>query len=455
MAAPYFQMPLNFNADALALPSDQLHLGLQSSPPSSNSYIGSPANVGNLSHPSSMAGAQPQPQSQPPRTVSGGGSGGGNRKGTSAERRATHNAIERARRESLNGRFLQLAASLPAIADVRRPSKSLIVNKSLDFVHTSLSHEALYRKRLDSLRSENEALREQLNEFRKQAGLDPLPAPVVDELPLPLSEMGDKKRSGSLSGNAAGAGDLGEYDDDDGLNAGSSEGEASRTSPVVAASSNPGANGHGLPSGLTGFDHLQAAQLGQHQQHSNPMALATGLPGQGRASSTASTHSEEVGAAAQGSWNYASSSNGLGVTPSSSNFGGDFTFAATSNLLNGGGGSSSNAAGGQLSAPGFPHFAGLSQSSGSHDASTSIDPLVQPSSAPLDTYSALRGPQQTYGQYMAAFDHGHSGGQSQHPFLQHQHQQQHNLHHHNLNQQQHFFDPSPRQPTATFLTTAV
>lgn len=58
-------------------------------------------------------------------------------KASSAERRATHNAIERARRESLNGRFLELANALPTMANVKRPSKSVIVNKSLEWIYES------------------------------------------------------------------------------------------------------------------------------------------------------------------------------------------------------------------------------------------------------------------------------------------------------------------------------
>jgi len=45
------------------------------------------------------------PQNAAPRRRSTGG-GGGNRKGNPPERRAQHNAIERARRETLNARFL-------------------------------------------------------------------------------------------------------------------------------------------------------------------------------------------------------------------------------------------------------------------------------------------------------------------------------------------------------------
>jgi len=50
---------------------------------------------------------------------------------STAERRATHNAVERARRESLNGRFVDLAAALPNMATIKRPSKSTIVAKCM------------------------------------------------------------------------------------------------------------------------------------------------------------------------------------------------------------------------------------------------------------------------------------------------------------------------------------
>ncbi|KAI8804227.1 hypothetical protein BJ742DRAFT_456857 [Cladochytrium replicatum] len=50
------------------------------------------------------------------------------------EKRATHNAIERARRESLNDRFHKLAMSIPSLRQIRKPSKSLIVQKSLEHI---------------------------------------------------------------------------------------------------------------------------------------------------------------------------------------------------------------------------------------------------------------------------------------------------------------------------------
>ncbi|KAG0143363.1 hypothetical protein CROQUDRAFT_673001 [Cronartium quercuum f. sp. fusiforme G11] len=87
---------------------------------------------------------------------------------STAERRATHNAIERARRESLNGRFLELARALPTMGNVKRPSKSVIVNKSLEWICESQVREY-------HLVRENNYLRAQVNELRSQLQLGPLP----------------------------------------------------------------------------------------------------------------------------------------------------------------------------------------------------------------------------------------------------------------------------------------
>ncbi|PLW47382.1 hypothetical protein PCANC_05847 [Puccinia coronata f. sp. avenae] len=89
-------------------------------------------------------------------------------KATTAERRATHNAIERARRESLNGRFLELARALPTMQSVKRPSKSVIVNKSLEWICESQAREY-------ELVRENDFLRNQVNELRAQLQMEPLP----------------------------------------------------------------------------------------------------------------------------------------------------------------------------------------------------------------------------------------------------------------------------------------
>lgn len=49
------------------------------------------------------------------------------------EKRSAHNALERQRREGLNSKFQELAHVLPSLKQVTRPSKSLIVAKSLEF----------------------------------------------------------------------------------------------------------------------------------------------------------------------------------------------------------------------------------------------------------------------------------------------------------------------------------
>lgn len=99
----------------------------------------------------------------------------GCRKGPAmAEKRNQHNAIERARRESLNGRFMTLAEALPSMAHVKRPSKSVIVNKALEFVFDAQVKE-------HALIKENNELRRQVDQLRLRLSMPPLPPPV----PLP------------------------------------------------------------------------------------------------------------------------------------------------------------------------------------------------------------------------------------------------------------------------------
>jgi hypothetical protein len=60
---------------------------------------------------------------------------------TYLEKRSAHNALERQRREGLNSKFQELAHVLPSLQQVKRPSKSMIVAKSLEFgkyTHSSL-----------------------------------------------------------------------------------------------------------------------------------------------------------------------------------------------------------------------------------------------------------------------------------------------------------------------------
>jgi hypothetical protein len=100
------------------------------------------------------------------------------RRANTAERRATHNAVERQRRETLNGRFLDLAALLPNLSQIRRPSKSSIVNSSIAHIHAFRRHRLLASRELRSLKGESDALRRELNEWRDRAAL-----PRVEEPP--------------------------------------------------------------------------------------------------------------------------------------------------------------------------------------------------------------------------------------------------------------------------------
>ncbi|KAH6886637.1 hypothetical protein BKA70DRAFT_1410071 [Coprinopsis sp. MPI-PUGE-AT-0042] len=100
------------------------------------------------------------------------------RRANTAERRATHNAVERQRRETLNGRFLDLAQLLPNLSQIRRPSKSSIVNSSIAHIHASRRHRMLASRELRQLRAEADALRREVNEWRSRQNL-----PLVDEPP--------------------------------------------------------------------------------------------------------------------------------------------------------------------------------------------------------------------------------------------------------------------------------
>ncbi|KAF9062207.1 hypothetical protein BDP27DRAFT_297801 [Rhodocollybia butyracea] len=112
----------------------------------------------------------PQPESNNKRKVS--------RRANTAERRATHNAVERARRETLNGRFLDLAGLLPNLSQIRRPSKSAIVNSSIAHIHASRRHRHLASRELRLLKYEADALRRELNEWRDRAGIPRVQEPT-------------------------------------------------------------------------------------------------------------------------------------------------------------------------------------------------------------------------------------------------------------------------------------
>jgi hypothetical protein len=100
------------------------------------------------------------------------------RRANTAERRATHNAVERQRRETLNGRFLDLAALLPNLSQIRRPSKSAIVNSSIAHIHAARRHRIIASRELRLIKHEADALRRELNEWRDRSGLPRVEEPV-------------------------------------------------------------------------------------------------------------------------------------------------------------------------------------------------------------------------------------------------------------------------------------
>lgn len=118
----------------------------------------------------------------------------------SAERRANHNAVERARRECLNTKFQELAHALPSLAQVRRPSKSIIVQKSLEFIYVAQEKDKMHEKEMRSIRSENDTLREEVNRLREQLGLDPLPPREESNPPTPQN-ADDAKEDANISTN--------------------------------------------------------------------------------------------------------------------------------------------------------------------------------------------------------------------------------------------------------------
>lgn len=184
------------------------------------------------------------------------------RRANTAERRATHNAVERARRETLNGRFLDLAALLPNLSQIRRPSKSAIVNSSIAHVHASRRHRQLASRELRLLKLEADALRRELNEWRDRAGIPRVQEPVrgdgfsmilsgeIEILPIPNL---DEEEGEYLYGD----------DDGNGFVGGANEHEAYVPVPH-------------RPSSNHGFDMSMEQQQQQQQQQQMMMRRGAG-----------------------------------------------------------------------------------------------------------------------------------------------------------------------------------
>ncbi|KAK0100210.1 hypothetical protein ONS95_008549 [Cadophora gregata] len=85
-----------------------------------------------------------------------------------AEDRATHRVIEKQRREALNERFLDLARLLPALADCRRLSKSIIVHESIAHLQTQRTMFLAAASEVQTLIAENLELIAEVNRWRGQ-----------------------------------------------------------------------------------------------------------------------------------------------------------------------------------------------------------------------------------------------------------------------------------------------
>jgi hypothetical protein len=140
------------------------------------------------------------------------------RRANTAERRATHNAVERQRRETLNGRFLDLAGLLPNLSQIRRPSKSAIVNSSIAHIHASRRHRTLAARELRHLKLEADAYRREINQWRERSGLPGIEEPArSDAFALVLSgEIELEQELAGFGENFEGGSYLGPVDEEDG-----------------------------------------------------------------------------------------------------------------------------------------------------------------------------------------------------------------------------------------------
>ena len=75
----------------------------------------------------------------------------------------------------MNTRFTELALALPALRDIKKPSKSQIVCKSLEYIQLLTARQTRRDRVLEQLFEEHMAVRDQLDGYRRRAGEEPLP----------------------------------------------------------------------------------------------------------------------------------------------------------------------------------------------------------------------------------------------------------------------------------------
>ncbi|CDH57452.1 hypothetical protein RO3G_07015 [Lichtheimia corymbifera JMRC:FSU:9682] len=125
----------------------------------------------------------------------------GKRMQTKAERRAEHNAIERARRENLNTKFQQLAHSLPNLQNDRRPSKGTIIERTLDFVRSTMQKEERFLTEIRKLREEHDDLMQQLYPGHKRTDTSEK-GDENDDLKLELNQPTSTTSSPNVPGSS-------------------------------------------------------------------------------------------------------------------------------------------------------------------------------------------------------------------------------------------------------------
>ncbi|KAI8883525.1 hypothetical protein K501DRAFT_333311 [Backusella circina FSU 941] len=115
-----------------------------------------------------------------------------------AQKRAEHNAIERARRESLNSKFQQLAHTLPNLQDDRRPSKGTIIERTLEYVKETVEKEETFQQEIDHLREANRTLFLQMAESDYEEE-EPLSCPEDDGFSSSSSERSLQKTTSPMT----------------------------------------------------------------------------------------------------------------------------------------------------------------------------------------------------------------------------------------------------------------
>ena len=157
-----------------------------------------------------------------------------------------------------------LAALLPNLSQIRRPSKSAIVNSSIAHVHASRRHRLLASRELRLLKLESDALRRELNEWRDRAGLPRVDEPVRGEgFTMVLSGEIEVLTTSVGEEDDEGQGQFDGYDDGDEELSGSLPTIMDDGEDVMAVDphKNGGVFGHNITAGSTNPVEMKMARM--------------------------------------------------------------------------------------------------------------------------------------------------------------------------------------------------